>query len=148
MSLVPQFEATLVRNREKPVAPRSGGKHSVLVVEDDLELLKMVGEIMNTAGFEMRFARSRAEMRAQLAKPPLPDLILLDLKLPDGDGFEILEKIREEDALDGIAVLLMTARAQAHHVVRALSLGADGYLTKPFRISQLVSASNAVLGRA
>ena len=147
MTLVPRFEATLVRNRAEPAPPRDGVKHSVLVVEDDADLLKLVGEIMRTAGFAMRFARSLAELRTELANGTPPDLVLLDVQLPDADGFEILEHLRASTRFGSVPVMMMTGRSQAHHVARGLSLGADGYITKPFRMSQLVSAANAVLGR-
>jgi len=147
MTLVPRFEATLVRNRAEPAAPRDGVQHSVLVVEDDNDLLKLVGEILRTAGFAVRFARSLAELRTELANGPPPDLVLLDVQLPDVDGFEILEHLRASTRFGTVPVMMMTGRSQAHHVARGLSLGADGYITKPFRMSQLVSAANAVLGR-
>ena len=147
MTLVPRFEATLVRNRAEPVTPRDGVKYSVLVVEDDSDLLKLVGEIMRTAGFGMRFARNLAELRTELANGTPPDLVLLDVQLPDADGFEILEHLRSSTRFGTVPVMMMTGRSQAHHVARGLSLGADGYITKPFRLSQLVSAANAVLGR-
>jgi DNA-binding response OmpR family regulator len=148
MSLVARFDATLVRNRAGVVQPRNGTRHQLLVVEDDPELLKLVGEIMRTAGFAMRFARNEAEVRRELDPSDPPDLILLDLKLPDCDGFELLEDMRADPLLESMPVILMTGRSQAHHVARGLSLGADGYITKPFRMSQLVGAVNTVLGRS
>jgi len=147
MTLVPRFEATLARNRSGAVKPRAGDRHSILVVEDDAELLKLVGEIMRTAGFSMRFARSVAELKAELATKGLPDLLLLDLRLPDGDGFDILESLRRDERFCDLPVVIMTGQAQGHHVARGLALGADGYVTKPFRMSQLVAAVNTVLGR-
>jgi two-component system, OmpR family, response regulator len=148
MSLVARFDATLVRNRAGVVKPRSGDRHNVLVIEDDPDLLKLVGEIMRTAGFSMCFARNRAEVKAELTRQPLPDLVLLDLKLPDLDGFELLEDMRSDSRLEDLPVILTTGLSQAHHVARGLSLGADGYITKPYRMSQLVTAVNTVLGRA
>ena len=148
MALVPNFEATLVRNRSEPAKPRDGERFSVLVVEDDNDLLKLVGEIMRTAGFAMRFARSLAELRKELANGTPPDLVLLDGQLPDANGFEILESLRGSTRFGTIPVMMMSGRSQGHHVARALTLGADGYITKPFRMSQLVNAANAVLGRA
>jgi DNA-binding response OmpR family regulator len=146
MSLVPRFEATLIRNRAEPLQPRDGQKFSVLVVEDDNDLLKLVGEIMRTAGFAMRFARNLAELRAELGNGTPPDLVLLDGQLPDADGFEILESLRGSERFGTVPIVMMTGRSQGHHVARALTLGADGYITKPFRMSQLVNAANAVLG--
>src|SRR5206468_13013903 len=98
--------------------------------------------------FGMRFARNEAEVRRELDAGDLPDLILLDLKLPDCDGFELLDDMRADPLLESMPVILMTGRSQAHHVARGLSLGADGYITKPFRMSQLVGAVNTVLGRS
>jgi DNA-binding response OmpR family regulator len=148
MTLVPRFEATLVRNRAVPLQPRDGTKHCVLVVEDDPDLLKLVGEILRTAGFGVRFARNLQELRVDLNRATLPDVMLLDVKLPDADGFDILESLRDNPRFEGLPVMMMTGRSQAHHVARGLSLGADGYITKPFRMSQLVAAVNAVLGRS
>lgn len=148
MTLVPQFEAILARNRSGPVKPREGDKHSILVVEDDADLLKLVGEIMRTAGFAMRFARNLVELKSELNSHGVPDLLLLDVRLPDADGFDILESLRANERFHDLPVVMMTGRTQAHHVARGLALGADGYVTKPFRMSQLVSAANTVLGRA
>ena len=60
------------------------------MVEDDKDLLKLVGEVLAKAGFLTRFARNRAEINAEFNKPPLPDIVLLDVSLPDADGFQIL----------------------------------------------------------
>ena len=128
------------------VPPRNGERHSVLVIEDDSDLLKLVGEVLSKAGYLTRFARSRIEINAEFNKPPLPDLILLDVKLPDADGFQILERIRGNPKIKMIPVVMMTGRSEVTDVARGLTLGADGYVTKPFKISGLVSAVNTVLG--
>jgi CheY-like chemotaxis protein len=129
-----------------PVPPRNGERHVILVIEDDNELLKLVGEVLAKAGFLTRFARSRAEINAEVNKPVLPDLLLLDVSLPDADGFQILERIRGNKKLGKLPVIMMTGKSEVTDVARGLSLGADGYVTKPFRISGLVSAVNTVLG--
>jgi CheY-like chemotaxis protein len=128
------------------VAPKSGDRHTVMVVEDDNDLLKLVGEVLAKAGFLTRFARNRAEINAEFNKPPLPDILLLDVSLPDADGFQILERIRHNEKLSKLPVIMMTGKSEVTDVARGLSLGADGYVTKPFRISGLVSAVNTVLG--
>jgi CheY-like chemotaxis protein len=128
------------------VVPRSGDRHTVLVVEDDSDLLKLVGEVLAKGGFITRFARNRAEINAEFNKPPLPDIILLDVSLPDADGFQILERIRHNEKLSKLPVIMMTGKSEVTDVARGLSLGADGYVTKPFRISALVSSVNTVLG--
>ena len=128
------------------VAPHSGDRHTVFVVEDDNDLLKLVGEVLAKAGFLTRFARNRAEINAEFNRPPLPDILLLDVSLPDADGFQILERIRHNEKLSKLPVIMMTGKSEVTDVARGLSLGADGYVTKPFRISGLVSAVNTVLG--
>lgn len=128
------------------VPPKSGDRHTVMVVEDDNDLLKLVGEVLAKAGFLTRFARNRAEINAEFNKPPLPDILLLDVSLPDADGFQILERIRHNEKLSKLPVIMMTGKSEVTDVARGLSLGADGYVTKPFRISGLVSAVNTVLG--
>lgn len=146
MEIVPRFEATLARNRGDRVPPRNGQRHSVLVIEDDAILLKLLGEVLGTAGFDVRFARNREELKVELNRKPLPDIALLDLGLPGMDGYEVLEKVRAHPVLEKLPVIIMTGRSQAHHMTRGLALGADGYVTKPFKISAMVNAVNTVLG--
>jgi DNA-binding response OmpR family regulator len=146
MEIVARFHATLARNRGDRVMPSNGERHSVLVVEDDAVLLKLLGEILGMAGFDVRFARNREELKVELNRKPRPDIALLDLSLPDMDGFEVLEKMREHPVLAELPVIIMTGRSQAHHMTRGLALGADGYVTKPFQISAMVNAVNTVLG--
>ena len=126
--------------------PRNGERHSVLVIEDDTALLKLLGEIFGTAGFDVRFARNRSELKVEINRKPLPDIALLDLTLPDMDGYEVLERMRAHPTLAHLPVIIMTGKSQAHHMERGLSLGADGYVTKPFKISAMVHAVNTVLG--
>src|SRR6478735_3451903 len=73
-----------------PVPPRDGRRHTVLVVEDDDDMLKLVVEVLLAAGFHVRTAKNRAQINVEFNKPPLPDLLLLDVGLPDADGFQIL----------------------------------------------------------
>jgi CheY-like chemotaxis protein len=128
------------------VAPRDGVKHAVLVVEDDVDLLKLVGEVLATAGYAVHFARNRSEINVELNKPALPDLMLLDVNLPDVDGFQILERVRSNKKLARLPVVMMTGKSEVTDVARGLALGADGYVTKPFKVSGLVGAVNTVLG--
>ncbi|HUQ29705.1 MAG TPA: response regulator [Usitatibacter sp.] len=140
------FYVAMARNAAGRIPPRNGARHSILVVEDDGDLLKLVGEVLAKAGFLTRFARSRAEINAEFNKPPLPDLVLLDVRLPDADGFNILERIRNNQKILKLPVIMMTGKSEVTDVARGLSLGADGYVTKPFKISGLVSAVHTVLG--
>ena len=140
------FYVAMARNAGGRVPPRNGQRHSIFVIEDDKSLADLVGEVLAKSGFLTRFAKSRAEINAEFNKPPLPDLVLLDVTLPDADGFQILERIRGNPKIKNLPVIMMTGRSEVTDVARGLSLGADGYVTKPFRISGLVQAVNTVLG--
>lgn len=129
------------------IAPRNGSRHAIFVIEDDRDLAKLVGEVLSTSGFLTRFARDREEINTEFNRPPLPDLVLLDVSLPDADGFAILERIRSNAKIARIPVIMMTGRSDPADVARGLSLGADGYVTKPFRIAGLVAAIETVLGK-
>ena len=127
------------------IPPRNGDRHAIFVVEDDLDMLKLVGEVLSKAGFLTRFARNRQEINAEFNKTPLPDLVLLDVTLPDTDGFSILERIRGNQKITRMPVIMMTGKSAVTDIARGLSLGADGYVTKPFKISGLISAVKTVL---
>jgi two-component system, OmpR family, response regulator len=142
------FYVAMARHGGTRMPPRNGERHAVLVIEDDRDLLMLVGEVMAKAGFLTRFARNRAEINAEFNKTPLPDVVLLDVALPDADGFNILEKIRGNQKIAKLPIIMMTGKSEVTDVARGLALGADGYVTKPFKISGLVSAVNTVLGIA
>lgn len=131
-----------------PVAPRGGERHTILVIEDDEALSTLVSEVLSTAGFLVRAARNRMEINAEMNRPPMPDLLLLDISLPDADGFQILERIRGNPKIARLPVILMTGKSEITDVARGLALSADGYVTKPFKISALVAAVKTVLGLA
>ncbi|HTS83928.1 MAG TPA: response regulator [Usitatibacter sp.] len=140
------FYVAMARNAGQRILPRNGQRHSIFIIEDDKTLADLVGEVLSKAGFLTRFAKSRTEINAEFNKPPLPDLVLLDVSLPDADGFQILERVRGNPKIKSLPVIMMTGKSEVTDVARGLSLGADGYVTKPFRISGLVQAVNTVLG--
>ena len=129
------------------VPPRNGERHAIFVVEDDVDLLKLVGEVLSKAGFLTRFARNRAEINAEFNKTPLPDLVLLDVSLPDADGFQILERIRHHGKLAKLPVIMMTGKSEVTDVARGLTAGADGYVTKPYTRNILADVIRRVLRR-
>ena len=91
-------------------------------------------------------AASRTEIVSGLRRQPSPDLVLLDVMLPDADGFNILLKMREHPVLKSVPVLMLTAKATRESVLRGLAGGANGYITKPFEPKALISAVRTVLG--
>ena len=128
------------------VPARNGERYLVFVVEDDRDMTNLVTEVLASEGYLTRVARNRNEINVEFNRPPMPDLILLDVTLPDADGFQILERIRANPKIARLPVVMMTGRSEVTDIARGLSLGADGYVTKPFKISGLVQAVNTVLG--
>jgi CheY-like chemotaxis protein len=126
--------------------PEQARALSVLVIEDDPHLSGLLKHVLTGQGFEVRTAMNREEIVAQIRRPPLPDLVLLDVVLPDANGFEILLRIRQHPALKAVPVVMLTAEATRDAVLKGLTGGADGYITKPFRIEVLAKAVAAVLG--
>jgi CheY-like chemotaxis protein len=134
------------RKRQGPVQPRNGERHLVLVVEDDRDMTNLVAEVLASEGFLTRTARNRNEINIEFNRPPMPDLLLLDVTLPDADGFQILERVRANPRISTIPVIMLTGRSDEADIARGLALGADGYVTKPFRVSGLAAALKTVLG--
>ena len=134
------------RRSTQRIAPRSGTQYSLLVIEDDQVLVGLLKEILALASFEVRTASNRAEINAQVNSVAPPDLILLDIKLPDTDGMQILSRLRGHPKYRDMPVIMMTGRGTPADVEAGLAAGADGYVTKPFRMSALVAAVHTVLG--
>ena len=148
-ALLLQERGYVVRIARRPGSKRELEKShtlSILAVEDEPVLSNMLKHILEAEGFKVRTAQNRAEIVAEFRRPPLPDLVLLDVMLPDVDGFEVLHKIRQHPALTTLPVVMLTAKATRDGVLKGITGGADGYITKPFEIRALVKAVNAVLG--
>jgi two-component system, OmpR family, response regulator len=96
--------------------------------------------------FVPRMAANRDEVASELRKPPLPDLILLDVMLAGASGFDILQRVRNHPALKQIPVIMVTAMSAREDVMRALAADANGYITKPFKLEVLMKSIKAVLG--
>ena len=102
--------------------------------------------LLTSEGFLPRIAGNREQIIAALRQLPSPDVILLDVMLPDANGFEILAKVRAHPALKAIPVIMLTGKAKREDVMRGLAGGADGYITKPFDPEILIRGVRAVLG--
>ena len=126
--------------------PKTQGHETVLVVEDDASLAKFLRKYLELEGFEATTAGNRDEIIAGLRRQPPPDLVLLDVVLPDADGFNILLRMREHPALKAVPVLMLTAKATREAVLKGLACGANGYITKPFQPDALIVAVKTVLG--
>jgi DNA-binding response OmpR family regulator len=115
----------------------------ILMIEDDARLAAMVAEYLGAAGLRVTNAPDAASGRAQLAREQF-DAVVLDVMLPDGDGFELLRELRKSSDLP---VLMLTARGDAMDRIVGLELGADDYLPKPFEPRELLARLRAVLRR-
>ena len=111
---------------------------SILLVDDDPLLRTLVEHKLRLRGFQVTSAESGEEglKRASMQRP---DLIVLDAMLPELDGFEVLQRLKEDAATQAIPVIMLTARKQEADIVSALSKGARDYLVKPFSPDELVA---------
>ncbi|HEX2828493.1 MAG TPA: response regulator [Burkholderiales bacterium] len=118
----------------------------VVVVEDEPHLAKFLKHFLALEGFDARIAGNRAEIVEAVRLPPRPDLVLLDVMLPDADGFDVLTKMRGHPALADVPIIMLTAKTTREAVIKGLAHGADGYITKPFQTDVLIKAMKTVFG--
>ena len=125
------------------IAPQSI-PHSILVVEDDPAIGNMLRTTLQFEGYEAAVARNGAE-GIEVALRELPELILLDLMLPDIDGMQVLKRLRDEPKSEHIPVIVVSARHDISSKVKALDLHADDYLTKPWNTEELMAVGLALV---
>ena len=125
---------------------REGEHLSAVIIEDEPHLGKLLRQYLTLEGFHAEVASNRAEIVAAFRRPQHPDLVLLDVVLPDADGFDVLAKVRQHPALKRTRVIMLTGKATRESVLRGLAGGADGYITKPFEVDVLIKAAQTVLG--
>ena len=101
---------------------------------------------MASCCYAVRVAANREQILAALRSLPLPDLVLLDVLLPDANGFDVLARMKQHPKLRAVPVVMLTGQATRASVMRGLVGGADGYITKPFEVEILVRGVKAVLG--
>jgi two-component system OmpR family response regulator len=141
-----------------PVTPRSGPVATaddararpkavarILVVDDDDSIRELLGMALRHVGFEVELAGTCLDARNLLERNS-PDLIVLDVMLPDGDGIDFCKRLRAGGLR--ASVLFLTARDTTEDKVRGLTVGGDDYLTKPFSLEELVARIRAILRRA
>ncbi|WP_460072716.1 response regulator transcription factor [Streptomyces sp. YKOK-I1] len=125
-------------------APAQQSLGRLLLVDDEPAILDTVGRFLRFIGYEVRTAGTAQEALTE-ARDFLPELILLDIMLPDGDGIEVMRRLRA----DGLphAVVFLTARDAREDLVKALTAGGDDYVTKPFGLEEVAARTGAVLRR-
>ena len=118
----------------------------ILVVDDDREIVRLVRGYLAQAGYEVLVAYD-GEAALHVLRQSHPDLLLLDLMLPDRDGWEITRLIRADDTVADTPVIMLTARVEDGDKIVGLELGADDYITKPFNPREVVARVRALLRR-
>ncbi len=118
---------------------------SVLVVDDEPNIVLSLEFLLKQAGYEVRIARSGEEAVKAVAAHA-PELIILDVMLPTLDGFHVCETIRADPKLRAVRILMLTAKSRDVEREKALALGADDYITKPFSTRELVERVKSILG--
>ncbi|HJA93456.1 MAG TPA: response regulator transcription factor [Candidatus Eisenbergiella merdipullorum] len=120
--------------------------NDLLLLEDDISLIDGLLYALNKNGFHVDVARTVEDAGKKLREPKKYDLLILDVTLPDGTGFEVCEKVRKQDAQ--IPIIFLTASDEEVNIIRGLDCGGDDYVTKPFRLGELCSRIRALLRRA
>ena len=127
-----------------PYDPRKSGQARVLVVDDDPEIASLLSRYLQGQGLEVRIAGNGVQARDALVRPDF-DLVLLDLGLPDTDGFALMRELRQRWTGP---IIIVTGRGESVERVVGLELGADDYVSKPFDLRELLARIRSVLRRA
>lgn len=118
---------------------------SIMVVDDDQDLAEMLGIVLNGVGMEVDLV-SRGDDAIEIFRNSQPDLVLLDIMLPGTDGIEVCKEIRKQSTR--VPIVMLTAKSDTHDIVKGLEAGADDYMVKPFKPSELVARIRTRLRRA
>ena len=122
-------------------------KKTIMVVDDNPDIITIVRTILEGKGYNVLSASSGPEL-LELLKSNKPDLIILDIMMPEMDGLEVLTRLKGMTDTTAIPIILLTAKVQYEDVLGGYKLGADYYITKPFTSTQLINGINLLLGEA
>lgn len=125
-------------------ATMAGGERRILLIEDDPTIALGLVDSLEFEGFSVVHARTGHD-GIHLARETHPDCIILDLMLPDTNGYRVCEQLRSSDPL--VPILMLTARSQEADKIRGLDAGADDYVTKPFSVGELIARIRAIFRR-
>lgn len=133
------------RLTNRPAASIPPADTTVLIVEDDPDQLALADLRVAMAGYRVRVARNARELLDDLRAQPLPAILLLDVMLPDGNGFDILAKLRQHPKFALLPVAMLTAKDNPQEILKGLGLGADAYVTKPYSKNILAETIGRIL---
>jgi two-component system alkaline phosphatase synthesis response regulator PhoP len=117
---------------------------SIVVADDDPDILSIVAMSLETQGYDVYKATNGREA-VDLVRDHHPDLIILDMMMPVMSGYEAIAELKADDSTRGIPIIGLSAKAMATDMERATDVGIDGYITKPFRIAQVLSVIEGYL---
>ena len=120
-------------------------RKTILIVDDELSILVPLQFLMEKEGYLPKLAQSGKEAIEKIAAVQ-PDLILLDIMLPDLDGYEIYQMIRQRAEWKNIRIIFLTAKNRETDMTKGLAMGADAYITKPFSNTQLIEKIRELIG--
>jgi two-component system phosphate regulon response regulator PhoB len=123
------------------------GKEKILIVDDEEDIVELIRYNLEKEGYRIVCAYS-GEEALRFTRGELPQLIVLDLMLPGMNGLEVYHILRKEPRTAEIPIIMLTARGKERDIVTGLELGADDYITKPFRLKELIARIRAVLRRS
>jgi DNA-binding response OmpR family regulator len=117
----------------------------VLIADDEANIVASLEFLMEQAGFEVRVVTNGREA-LEAAQGFLPDLVLLDVMMPEKNGYEVCQSLRQDPALAHVKIVMLSAKGRDIEVAKGLELGADAYVTKPFSTRDLVAKVREMLG--
>jgi twitching motility two-component system response regulator PilG len=121
--------------------------NKILVVEDEESLLKLESILLSSKGYSVTGVMDGKAALEEIKKNR-PDLVLLDVMLPEMDGFEVCRRIKEESATAGIPVVMLTAKKSNQDIERGRQVGADAYITKPFKSTRVIEVIQGLIPRS
>ena len=119
----------------------------IAIIDDDPSMVKVLRIMLTSSGYEVVEATSGTK-GFMITKRELPDLVLLDIMMPDVDGFEVCRRLKLDPDTKNIPVIFVSAKTGAEHIEMGLSLGAEGYITKPFELQDILDKIVEVIGPA
>lgn len=131
-----------------PAVAKVPAQTVILLVEDDPDQMALGQLRLTMAGYQVRSVDRAKELSRFLREQPRPDLLLLDVMLPDGNGFDILAQLRARPEFAMLPIVMLTVKAELANIRKGLALGADGYITKPYSKNQLAEVIGKVLKQA
>ena len=140
------FYVSIARQAAQHVPPGDGQAYLVLIIEDDPALANMYAKLLSLMQCRVEIAGNRSEIEQAVNHGSKPDLIVLDLNLPDIGGLNVLHWLSSHSRLGSTPVIVASAETSKESILRAIALGADGYITKPIAVDSFTDSIRSVLG--